>query len=322
LLSSKRSIAAIWRAFAPDVIHLNVCSKDKGLLCFDFLQRRVRRSVVMTLHDGYLYPVPNRLTRTVFGYSDAIVTVSEFIRHDALPHLQGFEKKLRVIPNALPDPGILPASFPAQMRFLAMGRLVRDKGFDIALEGFAQIAREFPQAMLTIAGDGEVRSELEALADAMELTKRVEFLGWRPPGEIYELINRHSVVIMPSRWQEPFGLVALQAAQMGRPVCAAKCGGLPEIVVEGKTGFLFESGNAKDLARTLRLLLRSASGMESLGRCARERAIGHFDYPTFLDRYEALYQQAASLAPAYESASIKDGGVNGTADDLSRGKSA
>ena len=225
-------------AFQPELIHLNVCSR--GLLSFAFLQRRKRWPAVTTLHDRHLYRNTSILSDEVFSYSDAVVGVSEFIGRDGLAHMPGLRGKLRVILNALPDPDLAPAPFPSEPRFLAMGRLVWEKGFDTAIEAFSRICSEYPTARLTLAGGGEAQPKLERLVAAKRLKDRVDFLGWQDPNEICALINRHSAVIVPSRWQEPFGLVALQAAQMGRPACVARTGGLPEIVREGETGLLFE----------------------------------------------------------------------------------
>ncbi len=102
---------------------------------------------------------------------------------------------------------------------------------------------------------------------------------------------------MPSRWVEPFGLVALQAAQRGRPICASRTGGLPEIVVEGATGWLFESENAEDLARALRDLLGNTARSESMGHHAYEHALRHFDFSVFLDHYEKLFAGIVASGP-------------------------
>jgi glycogen(starch) synthase len=277
-------------AFEPDLIHLNVCSK--GLLSFALWQRKHRLPFVMTLHDRNIYKNPNALSREVFAASSAIVAISDFIHRDALESMPELRWQLRTILNALPGPHEKPASFPSEPRLLAVGRLVQEKGFDIAIEAFARIKDEFPGASLTIAGDGELRAELVELAATLGVRDRVEFLGWQHPDGINDLISRHSLVIMPSRWLEPFGLVALQAAQMGRPVCASNCGGLPEIVLDGVTGLLFEKENAQDLARILGKLLREPEQLQAMGQRAQEHALKHFGFSDFVAAYESVFREA------------------------------
>ena len=276
-------------SFAPDLVHLNVCSK--GLLSFAHWRRRHRRPIVMTLHQPNIYRNPNALSREVFAASNAVVAVSEFIRRDAqesMPELQG---RLRTILNALPQPREKPAPFPVELRLLTMARLVPEKGVDIAIEAFAQIKDEFPAASLTVAGDGPSRPDLCELAATHGIGARVEFLGWQHPDGINQMINRHSLVIVPSRWIESFGLVALQAAQMGRPVCASNCGGLPEIVLDGATGWLFERENARDLARVLRKLLQEPGQLDAMGQSAHQHAVKHFGFSGFVTAYEALFHE-------------------------------
>lgn len=274
-------------AFAPDLIHLNVCSK--GLLSFALLQRRNRRSIVMTLHDRHIYKNPNALSREVFAASDAIVAVSEFIHRDALESMPELQGRVRTILNALPEPREKPAPLPTEPRILVIGRLVRVKGIDIAIEAFARIKDEFPSVSLTVAGDGHLRHDLRELAETHGVGTRVEFLGWQHPDTINDLINRHSLVITPSRWMEPFGLVALQAAQMGRSVCASNCGGLPEIVRDGATGWLFERENAQDLARILKKLLQEPEHLHAMGWRAHEHVMKHFGFSDFVTAYESLF---------------------------------
>src|SRR5262249_9838862 len=110
---------------------------------------------------------------------------------------------------------------------LCVGRLVHDKGFDVALRGFGLLAERFPHARLAIAGEGPQRGVLEAGEEALGVGDRVEFMGWLGSESLLTVMESASVVLMPSR-REGLPLVAIQAAQMARPVIAADVGGLPE----------------------------------------------------------------------------------------------
>jgi glycogen(starch) synthase len=97
---------------------------------------------------------------------------------------------------------------------------------------------------------------------------------------------------MPSKWAEPFGLVALQAGQMGRPVIATATGGLPEIVNDGETGLLVPVGDVEAVAGALKLLLASPERALTMGRRARMRTQDRFSFERLLDRYEEAYRAA------------------------------
>ncbi len=95
---------------------------------------------------------------------------------------------------------------------------------------------------------------------------------------------------MPSRF-EPFGLVALQAAQMGRPVIASRVGGLPEVVVDGETGLLVDPENVPLLAQAIESLLAQPDRSVEMGAQARAHAERNFSWDRFVGHYEMLYKR-------------------------------
>ena len=102
-------------------------------------------------------------------------------------------------------------------------------------------------------------------------------------------MNEATFVVMPSRWEEAFGLVALEAALMERPVIATRVGGLPEIVVDGVTGILVEKENSEELASAISRLLKNPEEAIKMGRAARVRAEAMFTLEHHIDAYESLY---------------------------------
>jgi glycogen(starch) synthase len=292
----QEACARVVEEFDPQVIHVN--AMYRSILGFVVMQRNRRRPAVLTLHDSHLYRRHDTLREAVMENIDLVAAVSNSIRRDALAQVPGIAGKLHLVSNALPALRIPPAPLPRGHRLLAFGRLVRDKGFDLAIEAFAEIARQFPEATLTVAGDGEERSRLEAQAGKAGLGLRVHFPGWIDPDDAPALINRHSLVIMPSRWQEPFGLVALQAAQMGRPIVASRVGGIPEIVLDGVTGKLFANENVAELTQAIRELLEDPALAEKMGRQAQAHVQEHFNFDRFVDGYESLYARAFGNQPA------------------------
>jgi glycosyltransferase involved in cell wall biosynthesis len=108
-------------------------------------------------------------------------------------------------------------------------------------------------------------------------------------------MNRATAVLMPSRW-EPFGLVALQAAQMARPVIASRIDGLREVVVHGQTGFLVPPEDPAALADAIAGLLGDAEQASAMGRAAQQRARETWPWISHVDAYEELYADALGRA--------------------------
>ena len=187
-------------------------------------------------------------------------------------------------------PSVAPAPLPfAPPTLLCLGRVVDDKGFDLAIRALAEIRRRVPAARLVVAGDGPARTALAHEAATLGLADAVEFTGWVRPDEVPSLLNRATVVLVPSRWQEAFGLVALQAAQMARPVVATDVGGLPEVVLDGSTGLIVPPESPAAIAEAVSALLEDPARARALGLAARARAERTFGFASFVGAHERLY---------------------------------
>jgi glycosyltransferase involved in cell wall biosynthesis len=152
-------------------------------------------------------------------------------------------------------------------RLLAMGRLHRNKGFDIALRALALL----PGAHLSVAGEGPERDALEALARDLGVADRVDFLGWR--SDIGALLAANDIFVCSSR-HEPLGNIVLEAWSAGRPVVAAAAQGPSELISDGQNGLLVAKEDAEALAAGIRALIDDAPRAARLarqGRAAYER---------------------------------------------------
>jgi glycogen(starch) synthase len=192
-----------------------------------------------------------------------------------------------------PVPDLIPTPLPQDpVRLLCLGRVVADKGFDLALSALSLLAERYPQIRLTIAGDGPARSDLEHQAAKLGLAHAVEFPGWVDPSRVPELINESTVVVIPSRWfQEGLPVVSMEAAQMARPIVATRVGGLPEAVVDQVTGLLVEREDHETLAEAIAYLVEHPEVSERMGQAGRQRARDLFSLERYVDEFEALYQR-------------------------------
>jgi glycogen(starch) synthase len=187
----------------------------------------------------------------------------------------------------LQSPAPLPLDAPC---LLCLGRLVPAKGFDLALKAFASIRERFPRARLLVAGDGSARTDLERQAADLGLSGVVKFLGWIPPETVPSLLNMATVVLMPSR-HEGLPLVALQAARAGRPIVAARVGGLPEVVRHQQTGLLVDAEDSRALAEAVGCLLDHPEMASQMGRAAHHLAQDVFGWHRCVAAYDEHYRR-------------------------------
>lgn len=158
---------------------------------------------------------------------------------------------------------------------LTLGRLTPRKGHDTVLRALPEILRWVPETVYLVAGTGEDRPRLEALAGELGVTDRVVFAGRVPEAEKAAYYRTADVFVLLSRregfWVEGFGLVFLEAGAWERPVVGGRHGGVPEAVVDGETGLLVDPLDAGEAARAIVRLLTHPELARRLGQAGRLR---------------------------------------------------
>ncbi|HEX6058225.1 MAG TPA: glycosyltransferase family 4 protein [Gemmatimonadaceae bacterium] len=186
-----------------------------------------------------------------------------------------------------------PATRAATPRFAYLGRLKRYKGVDLVIRAFA--AMRVPGATLEIAGTGDHRPALEALARSLDLGDRVRFLGFIDEPRKLELLRRAWGLVFASP-KEGWGITNLEAAACGTPVVASSSPGLRESVRDGQTGFLVPHGDVAAMAAALDRLASDRALVERLGNAGR----------AFADTF--TWERAADETAAHLESVIHDGG--------------
>jgi glycosyltransferase involved in cell wall biosynthesis len=231
--------------------------------------------------------------------ADATIAVCETaaVRHRAAHAVSA--KRVRVIPNGVDTAQFHPyAAHRATVRnelglgnrftWLAVGRLMWKKDFPTLLEAFALVA----DATLLIAGDGEQREKLERTAEDLHIDAR--FLGSRP--DIGNLMNGCDAFVMSSVI-EGLPVVLLEAASIGLPCVATNVGGVPEVIVDGRTGFIVSPGEPLQLGEAMSALMKlSPAERARMGSAARKRAVTKFDWNVVVPRWESLYRELLGAA--------------------------
>jgi glycogen(starch) synthase len=175
---------------------------------------------------------------------------------------------------------------------LAVGRHVRQKGFDVLLEAFALLCeRPGFDWDLVLAGDGPEHTDLAGRVQHLGIGTRVELVGATERARTAELFKGCAAFVLPSR-HEPFGIVNLEAMAAARPVVASAVGGVPEFVEDGATGLLVPPEDSAALATAIGRLHEAPDLAAALGRRGRQRADA-FDWVRISDQYHDVYERAA-----------------------------
>lgn len=150
-----------------------------------------------------------------------------------------------------------------------LGRLVSDKGVDLLLKALANLKVLGLTPKLTIIGTGSEELSLRQQAKQLEIAPQVDFVGVKVEKELVELLNAHKIMVIPSRWQEPFGIVALEGIACGCVVIGSEQGGLKDAI--GPCGITFPNGDVEALTQILLNLLSHMDGLSIY----REEAESH-----------------------------------------------
>lgn len=165
------------------------------------------------------------------------------------------------------------ADTPRDRDLLFVGRLVSDKGADLLLHALARLAERGLRPNLTVVGAGPERAALETLAGELGVRAATTFTGLAQAEALAETYRRHRIAVVPSRYDEPFGIVALEAIASGCVVVGSAGGGLPRAI--GPCGLTFPNGDVAALAACLETLLRQPALCERLRSGARAHLAAH-----------------------------------------------
>ena len=269
--------------------------------------------VLVTLHSSLAdcKAGPDTLLGKFLRTADWITAVSHATLLDVRGILPEITKRSSVIYGCVAQPNIdpLPLSFE-KPRIVCVGRLVREKGFDLAVDALGLLIKDYPQLCLTIVGNGPERIPLERRVAELGLTDVVEFTGNVHNNLVPQLFNMATVIVVPSRYREPFGLVALEAAQMARPIVASRFGGLLESVIHQQTGLLVENENAVAFAQAIAFFLDHPDVARQMGQAARKRVLKVFGLQRYVDEYDRLYKDVRSRVKNRQT--LSEPGNNGT----------
>ncbi len=241
------------------------------------LARRQGVPLVMTIHAtehgrhrGWVGQDPqsriHAIERRAVGDAGHLITCSDYMRDHLVDVFGADERAVSVIANGVAAAPERVGS--AERQILLAGRLVYEKGFQLALAALPGLLARVGPLRLRIAGAGIHEAALRAQAAELGVARHVDFLGWVGPAALADLYAAADLCLVPSLY-EPFGLVALEAMASGCPCVVADTGGLRELVPHGEVGLRFAAGDPASLARMVELLLGDRVLRERLAAAAR-----------------------------------------------------
>jgi glycogen(starch) synthase len=258
-------------------------------------------------HQGWVDKQPqsniHAIERWMANRADSVITCSHYMRGHAADIYDIDERRITVIPNGIDPSDLRPVddldtlrlkfAKPNQKLVLLVGRLVYEKGFQLALDALPGVIEKLGDVRFLVAGSGTHEVELKAQADRLGLSDSGVFLGWIGDDALHSLYRISDLCVVPSLY-EPFGLVALEAMASGCPCIVADTGGLREVVPAGeRVGLRFNGGDPEHLGVMIERLLVDEELRDRLVTEASEHVLS-FDWSDVAQRTTGVYRDLAS----------------------------
>jgi glycosyltransferase involved in cell wall biosynthesis len=310
----------------PDIVHIQNFSQFVPIV-----RRHVPSArIVLHMHAEWLTEHAPALIAPRITQADAVITCSNYFRNSVRAGWPGHAEKCRTVYNGVDLDEFAGGPSPARngRRILFVGRVCPDKGVHVLVRAFAKVLERFPDAALDVVGpilqnvrafsvnlsnEPAVRDlarwyhrpyvgQLHELMPAA-VRERVRITGEVSREQLIEHYRLADVLALPSIYAEGFGIPIIEAAALATPTVATRRGGMPEVVVDGKTGFLVEAGDVPSLAGAMIRLLENPAERRAMGAAARQRAMSRFTWDRIaqdvLDEYEQLLQSRGGTPSAF-----------------------
>jgi colanic acid/amylovoran biosynthesis glycosyltransferase len=284
-----------------DIIHCHFGLN--GNLAIQLKQIDPNIKIVTTFHGHDVNSYPNTAGKDVynqlFKYGDLFTANSNFTKSQAV-ELGCDETKIKILPVGL---DMSRFTFKARqlkagetVRILTVSRLVEKKGLEYAIRAIAKLTADYPNMVYSIAGDGPLNENLQSLVSSLNLQKNIEFLGALPQQEILKLYDRTHLFLLPSVTasdgdREGQALVLQEAQACGIPVVSTTHNGIPDGVLDGKSGFLVSEKDVDSLAEKLQYLIQNPRLWPQMGKAGREFVEKKYDIKILNEKLVQIYQE-------------------------------
>lgn len=238
--------------------------------------------------------------------SNRLIAVSDFTRRELLQYYKVKEAKIHVIHNGVDVNKFKPETDKLKAKkelgfnledkaILSVGRLYARKGLFALIESMALVTRKFRNAKLIIAGKGlsDEMKKLVSYATKLGVKDKIVFTGYFPDKKLPRLYQAADVFAF-STFYENLPFAVLEALSTGLPVVTTNVGGIPEMIEDGKNGFLVEPANSRGLANRILFYLEHPTTASEMAFLARENIENHFDWRLIVEKVVKVYDEALS----------------------------
>jgi glycosyltransferase involved in cell wall biosynthesis len=281
-----------------DVVHINIAPRGSTWrkMFYQAVAAMLGKATVLHLHgSGYdqfyagLPPARQAAIRSFFARASASVALSGHWRRFMLSQLQLPPAKVVEIANGVPAVDGLTARAPNPVTSIVfLGEVGHRKGVDTLIDALGHLSATGLAWTATIGGNGDLEAA-RAHAQTVGVADRVTFLGWVGEAKVDELLRAADLLVLPSR-AENQPVAILEAMAHAVPVVATLVGGIPEQVLDGKTGLLVEPSNPDQLAKALETLVRSPELRVVFGKAGQARFEELYSVASCAERFAELYR--------------------------------
>jgi glycosyltransferase involved in cell wall biosynthesis len=237
-------------------------------------------------------PIHRKILKYNLDHADRITATSKMLKR-LTKELASSEKKVIRIPFGVDLNKFRPESIKNNNKGITLGvikRLDPKYGIEYLIKAFALVEKRYSNTRLLIVGDGSLRSKLKKLSSQLGCDKKIKFLGNIPHFQIPKMLNEMDIFVMPSL-QESFGVAALEASACQLPVIASNVGGVPEVILDKKTGLLIPPQDPSAIAEAIIYLIENPDLRQKLGEFGRNFVMKNYNWHENAKRMENLYQE-------------------------------
>lgn len=326
---AKRKMRKLIEKEQPDIVHINLIHRHITLSVVRAI-KKFKIPIVMTLHDlncicpnhtmlsqgkvcedclggNYLPCVKKKCMKKSFLKSflalieavnykrmgiyndiDLYISPSKFYKDK---HIEARFTKNPIIhiKNFLPLDTKFNCNSDYKNYFLYFGRLSQEKGIMTLVKAFENLDSDTP---LYILGTGEIEGEIKEYVREHNLEQKIQLKGFKSGDELKKYVADAKCIVLPSEWYENGPYAIMEAMSQGKPVVVSNYGGLPEIVQQGKTGYIFKAFDAQDLAKKLKKVEKlTREEYEAISKNAVEKAKEDFDYEKYYTQLMSHYER-------------------------------
>ena len=273
-----------------DIVHVHVgellSCKRKYIFCK--IAKLLKKKTIIHFHIGTQINTlaKNTICKEMINNATAVIVLSNDTKKNVLNLFQIHEENVHVIYN--PCISVKNAAYTDENRMiLYAGRLDQNKGYDILLKAFAQIAKKYPDWKIIFAGNGEVSKASQIATDA-QITNQVEFKGWVSGTEKEQLFRKATFLCLTS-YAEGFPMSILDAWAYGLPVVCTPVGGLKDVLINNENALLFHPGNIEQLSEQLERMMTNDLLREKIAKESHQLSLTAFNLKNIEKQLDALY---------------------------------